>query len=225
MGRPSDGALFPNPHYYEIKGRAAEIARALGSPAGGPEHLFLAMLHDGQWPLSAVSHLVDLGQAEAAVLGILDGPGYSPPPPPRFPGRVGDVQPWGFKTAADLGDSYVGVEHAFLALIRTSDTIPARALAGLADLEALEAAVLEAKNAPVRPGADAAILPEGQKLDSPLAEAINGALPEGTTFGFNGSEGRAWITVWGPDGSRGPAVAREVLNTALASLGRPTLAS
>jgi hypothetical protein len=224
MGLSSDGALSPNPHYYEMRGRAAEIARALGSPAGGPEHLFLGMLHDGRWPLSAISHLVDLGEAEAAVLGILDSPGYSPPPAPPFPGREGDVQPWGFKVAADLGDSYVGVEHAFLALIRTRDTVPAVALASLADLDALEAAVLAAKNAPVGPGPDAVILPEGQALDGPLVAAINAALPEGTTFGFNSADGRAWITVWGPDGGRGPDVTREVLNTALASLGRPTLA-
>ena len=55
--------LSPNPHYYEIRGRAAEIARALGSPVGGAEHLFLGMLHDGGWPVSVVSGLVDLGQA------------------------------------------------------------------------------------------------------------------------------------------------------------------
>jgi hypothetical protein len=47
MGRGFDGMLSPNPHYYEIQGRAAEIARALGSPVGGAEHLFLGMLHDG----------------------------------------------------------------------------------------------------------------------------------------------------------------------------------
>jgi hypothetical protein len=50
MGRAFDGALSPTPHYYEIKGRAAEIARALGSPVGGAEHLFLGMLHDGEYP-------------------------------------------------------------------------------------------------------------------------------------------------------------------------------
>jgi len=84
MGRAFDGALSPDPHYCEIRGRAAEIARALGSPVGGAEHLFLGMLHDGGWPVSVVSHLVDLGHAEAAVLGILNSPGYSPPPPPRL---------------------------------------------------------------------------------------------------------------------------------------------
>ena len=86
MGQAFDGALSPTPHYYEIKGRAAEIARALGSPVGGAEHLFLGMLHDGGWPVTVISGLVDLGRAEAAVLGILNGPGYSPPassPVPR----------------------------------------------------------------------------------------------------------------------------------------------
>jgi len=41
MGQAFNGALSPTPHYYEIQGRAAEIARALGSPVGGAEHLFL----------------------------------------------------------------------------------------------------------------------------------------------------------------------------------------
>ncbi|HWN59832.1 MAG TPA: hypothetical protein VNO25_04115 [Streptosporangiaceae bacterium] len=62
-------------------------------------------------------------------------------------------------------------------------------------------------------------LPEGQQLDSPLSMAIVDALPEGTTFGFNGAEGRTWIHVFGPDGSRGREVTREVLNTALVSPG------
>jgi hypothetical protein len=127
--------LSHTPHYYEINGRAAEIARALGSPVGGAEHLFLAMLHDGEWPVSAISGLVDLARAEAAVRGILDSPGYSPPPPPR--------------------------------------------------------------------------------------SAIGDALPEGTNFGFNGADGRTWIHVSGSGGSLGREVSREVLNTALVSLGRP----
>jgi hypothetical protein len=41
MGEAFDGALSHNPHYYQIMGRAAEIARAHGSPVGGAEHLFL----------------------------------------------------------------------------------------------------------------------------------------------------------------------------------------
>jgi hypothetical protein len=218
--------LSPTPHYYQIMGRTAEIARASGSPTGGAEHLFLAMLHDGGWPVSAISGLVDLARAEGVVRGILDSPGYSPPPPPRFFVPNGYVQPrWGAEVAAEMGDSHLGVEHAFLAMIRNRETVPARALAGLADLDTLDAAVVEAANAPVVPHQDAVFLPEGQQLDSPLSRAILDALPAGANFGFNGADGRTWIHVFGPDGSLGREVSREVLNAALVSLGRPGLGS
>jgi hypothetical protein len=227
VGRESEGMLSPTPHYYEIMGRAAEIARALGSPVGGAEHLFLGMLHDGGWPVSVISGLVDLAGAEAAVLGILDSPGYSPPPPPRFfvPNRYVDSS-WGVEVAVEMGDSHLGVEHAFLAMIRNRETVPARALASLADLDALDAAVVEAADAPVVPHEDAVFLSEGQQLDSPLSRAIHDALPEGANWGFNGDgDGRVWMHVFGPGGSLGREVSREVLNTALASLGRPGIGS
>jgi hypothetical protein len=133
----------------------------------------------------------------------------------------------GVGIAVEMGDSYLGVEHAFLAMIRNRETVPvpARALASLADLDALDAAVVEAMNAPIGPHEDAVFLPEGQQLDSPLSRAIVDALPEGATFGFNGRDGRTWIHVFGPGGSLGREVSREVLNTALVSLGRPTLDS
>ena len=105
-------------------------------------------------------------------------------------------------------------------------TVPARALAGLADLDALEAAVLEAKNAPPGPHEGAVFLPEGQEMDSPLRRAIADALSDGTTFGFNsGGAERTWMHVIGPGNSSNPELTREVLNTALASLNRPTLDS
>jgi Clp amino terminal domain, pathogenicity island component len=225
MSQELDGKLSPTPQYYEIRGRAAEIARAFGSPVGGAEHLFLAMLHDGGWPVSVISPLLELGRAEAAVSGILSSSGYSPPSPPRFLMRDGCVQMWGAEVAFELGDSYLGVEHALLAMIRMRDTVPARALADLADLDALEAAVLEAKNAPPGgPPEDAVFLPEGQEMDGPLRRALGDALPEGTTFGFSGDEDeRTWMHVIGPGDSTDPVVTREVLNTALASLNRRTL--
>ncbi len=73
-----------------------------------------------------------------------------------------------------MGDSYLGVDHALLAMIRNRETVPARALAGLADLDVLEAAVTEAMHAPVESHEDAVLLPEGQQLDSPLSTAIIG---------------------------------------------------
>jgi Clp amino terminal domain, pathogenicity island component len=214
--------LSPTPHYYEIRGRAAEIARALGSRVGGAEHLFLGMLHDGGWPVTLISRLVDLGQAEAAVLGILNGPGYSPPPPPRVLGGHFYVQILGAEVAAEMGDSYLGLEHALLAMIRRRETIPARALAGLAHLDALEAAVLEALDAPAcGPPEDAVFLPEGQEMDGPLRRAIADALTEGTTFSFNKApDQHTWMCVIGPGDTINSGLTREVLNTALASLHR-----
>jgi hypothetical protein len=224
MGHVFDGALSPNSHYYEIRGRAAEIARALGSPVGGAEHLFLGMLHDGGWPVSVISGLVDLGRAEAVVLGMVNDPGYQPPPPPPFFPRDGYVQTWGADVAFEMGDAYIGAEHAFLAMIRLRETIPARALASLADLAVLEAAVLAAKSASGGGPPDTAVfLPDGQEMDGPLRRAIIGALPEGTTFAFNSAgDERTWMLVIGPGDSRDPVLTREVLNTALAGLNRPT---
>ena len=153
--------LSPTPHYYELRGRAAEIAWASGSLVGGAEHLFLGMLHDGGWPVSAISGLVDLARAEAAVRAILDSPGYSPPPPSCGSFVRGPVPPlWGARVAAEMGDSHLGAEHALLAMIRNRETVPARALAGLADLDTLDAAVVAAKNAPVGPHEDAVSCPK-----------------------------------------------------------------
>ena len=98
---------------------------------------------------------------------------------------------------------------------------PVTVISELADLDAVEAAVLEAKNAASSgPPEDAVFLPDGQELDAPLSRALGEALPDGTTFGFNSDEdGRTWIFVITADGID-PALTREVLNTALATLNR-----
>lgn len=223
MSQAFEGALSPTPHHYEVIGRAAEIARTLGSPVGGPEHLFLGMLHDGGWPVIVISQLVDLGQAETAVMEIVNAPDYSPPPRPRMLVPAGYVQPWGAEVAFEMGDSYLGLEHALLSMLRNRDTVPARALASLADLDALEAAVVEAKNAAASgPPENAVFLPEGRELDSPLSRAIADALPDNTTYGFNSdADHRTWISVITAEDVADPVLTREVLNTALASLNRP----
>jgi hypothetical protein len=225
MGLICDGALSPNPRYYKLQGRAAEIARALGSPVAGAEHLFLGMLHEGGWPVDVITSLVDPGQAQEAVLAILASAGYSPPAPPRFVVHDVYVQTWGGKTAREMGDSYIGPKHALLEMIRARETVPARALAGLADPDALEAALLwhSDRAANERPD-DAVFLPEGQELDDPLVGAIVSRLPDDATFGFNTDPaGRIWLTVIGRGASTGLAVTTEVLNSALASLDRPLL--
>lgn len=186
--------------------------------------MFLGMLHDGGWPVSVISGLVDLADAEAAVLRIMASPDYSPPPKPKFLLSNGYVRMWGADVAFEMGDSYIGAEHALLAMIRIRETVPARALADLADLDALEAIVLAAKNAPpARPPEDAVFLPDDQQLDGPLRRAIADALPENSTFCFSDDEERTWIQVIDSNGSCGTVTTREILNDALTSLGRPVL--
>lgn len=225
MAEEWDRRVSPTAHYYLVEGRAAEIARALGSPVGGAEHLFLGMLHDGGWPVSVIAGHVDLAAAEAAVLAIVGEPGYRPPPRPRTLVPDGHVQSWGADVAFSLGDSYLGLEHALLSMIRRRDSIPARALAGLASLDTLDAAVLAARNGPASsPPAGAVVLPGGQPLDAPLRRALADALPDDTTFGFStGEDDRTWLFVHGAGGTGDRALTRRVLNAALASLGRPVL--
>jgi len=225
MTQGSDRGISPSPHYYELQGRAAEIARALGSPAGGAEHLFLGMLHDGGWPVTEISGLVNLAAAEAAVLALIARPDYAPPRAPAVLVRPGYVQPWGADVAFELGDSHLGAEHALLAMLGQPDCVPARALATLADVAELAAAVRQAMSRPpAGPPEDAVFLPDGQHMDAPLRRAIVRALPAGTTFGFSaGSDEPTWMEVIGPDGTADRERSRAVLNAALASLDRPEL--
>lgn len=203
--------LSPTPHYYQVRGRAAEIARFEGAGRVTTEHLFLAMLHDGGWPVSVLTsaRLFDPEQVESAVVAAMHAPGYTPSPGPALPGAL---------TAAGLGDTYIGLEHAFLAIISDRGSLPSRVLASLADLDEVEAAVLAAKNAPPRAPDDAVFLPDGQDLDADLLAALEARVPAGASFGFNHLDGRTWIHVWGTDVDRGAS--RDLLNAALTALGR-----
>jgi ATP-dependent Clp protease ATP-binding subunit ClpA len=213
--------VSPNPAYYRILGRADEIARAMNSPHVRAEHLFLAMVHDVKGvPAQLLAGLVDLSLVEAAVtqaVGEAAGQPRRRPSPPELAG---------FQVAAEMGASYVGTWHLFLALIRDRQSVPARALASLVDLKRVETVFIDAINAPGFKGfknsfsADELLLPEGQELDQALIAALEKSLPEGATFAFNWrkDDGRPWIQVSQPGNPRG------ALNTALASLGRPPLA-
>jgi hypothetical protein len=85
--------------------------------------------------------------AEAAVLAIAGAPGYSPPvPAPPLPRE--NVLLLAGETAAVMGASHISDLHAFLAIIRQADTVPARAIARAlavsgADLAEVEAALAE----------------------------------------------------------------------------------
>jgi hypothetical protein len=71
----------------------------MGAGRVATEHLFLAMLHDGGWPVSVLTGagILDADQAENAVVAAMSAPGYIPSAGPPLPGG---------RIARQLGDSY-----------------------------------------------------------------------------------------------------------------------
>lgn len=212
MGGPDEARLSPTPHYDAVRERAAEIARGRGGEPVAAEHLLLAMVRDGGWPVAVLTDagIIDAGEAEGAVIAGMSAPGYAP---------VAALPLVGGQTADALGDSYLGLEHALLEIIGDRDGGPARALAGVADLDAVEAAVLAAKNAPPRTPDDAAFLPDGRELDAELLTALAACVPAGASFGFNHLDGRTYIHVWGDGVDRGAS--RAVLDAAVTQTRPP----
>jgi hypothetical protein len=219
MGSFADDTLRPLSGYYEIRGRAAEIARGRGSWIILAEHFFLGILHDGGGRcVNVLSLSVSLGEAESAVLAILDDPGYGLPAAPGRPVPMIQQGMWGIQAAVRMGNTVIAADHAFLDMIRQRDSVPARALARLGlDLDALDATVVSAMITPEPVPDDAVFLPAGVEFDDALKRSLRDSMPRGTGLTMYPLGDRPWIKV------NGPYDAGELLNAALAALGRPTL--
>jgi hypothetical protein len=221
VARITANGIDPTGGFYQVIGRAEEIAHFMGSPVAGPEHYFLGLLHANSWPVSLLADrgILEPAVAEAAVLAIIGAPGYSPPARP-LPGE--NVLLLAGKTAAAMGASHISDLHAFLAIIRQADTVPARAIARAlaasgADLAGVEAALAE--HAADRIGAPdgAVILPADQDFDDEFRDALITARgPEaGMAVGLTADD-RVWVHVADED-------SRAIVNTALTALQRPTV--
>lgn len=96
------------------------------------------------------------------------------------------------EVAREMGHSYVGVEHLFLAIIRDRAAVPTQALARLVDLGRVEAG-LRAEMASAgyagQAPANAVWFPRSE-LQERLA-----AMPPGTWHGWNVAGDQAWIAV------------------------------
>lgn len=219
MGSVSDDALKLTTPYHEVRGRAAEIARARGSWIILAEHFFLGMLHDGGGhSMKVLSQSASPGETEAAVLALLDDPGYALPAAPSRPVPMFQQGMWGMQAALRMGQKVISTDHAFLDMIRQRDTIPARGLAGLGlDLDSLEAAALEAMTAPTSVPEGAVFLPDGQEFDILLQRALRDSVPRGAGLTMDPNADRPWLEL------NGPYDTAEFLNAALAALGRPPL--
>lgn len=213
-----DDTLRLSTSYHEIRGRAAEIARGRGSWIILAEHFFLGMLHDGGSKcMKVLSQSAGLREAESAVLALLDDPGYALPPGPGRPVPMIPQGIWGMHAAVRMGHTVIFVEHAFLDMIRQRDTVPARALVSLGvDLDSADTAVVEAMTASAPVPDDAVFLPDGQEFDDLLYRALRDAVPRGAGLSMNPYGDRPWVKV------NGPYDTAEILNAALAAIGRPT---
>ncbi|MGX2995344.1 Clp protease N-terminal domain-containing protein [Streptomyces sp. JNUCC 64] len=67
-----------------------------------------------------------------------------PAPTPRFLEIIEAAK----RNATDLGHSYLGVEHLFLAIIRDIDSVPTQAISPLVDPGELEERVIEVLSSP-----------------------------------------------------------------------------
>jgi ATP-dependent Clp protease ATP-binding subunit ClpA len=92
--------------------------------------------------------------------------------------------------AREMGHSYVGVEHLFLAIIRDRAAVPTQALGKLVDLDQVEAGLLEEMASSGYAGQappNAVWFPRGE-LQERLA-----ALPSDARHGWNVTGDQAWI--------------------------------
>lgn len=115
-----------------------------------------------------------------------------PSPTPRF----NEVLETSTVLAREMGHSYVGSEHLFLAIIRDRAAVPTQALASIIDLDQLEATLNEVMASPPYageppPGAVWVARDELRDLLGALPECV----PHGIRYGFNVVEDRAWIIV------------------------------
>ena len=117
---------------------------------------------------------------------------HGPSPTPRY----NEVLDTSAALAREMGHSYIGAEHLFLAIIRDRAAVPTQALARIVDLDRLEATLHEVMASPSYVGEPppGAVWVAQDELRN-LLGALPDCVPRGTRYGFNVMEDRAWIIV------------------------------
>ena len=124
-------------------------------------------------------------------------------PTPRYR-QVLDVSA---ELARELGHSYTGVEHLFLAIVRDRAAVPTQVLARITDLDRVEASVREELASPGYTGEPPAGAEWLSVSELPgLLPALASCVAPGLEYGFNVVGDRAWIIVSEP-GNTAEAVA------------------
>ena len=111
-----------------------------------------------------------------------------PAPTPRYRRVLANSA----EVAREMGHSYIGVEHLFLAIIRDRNSVPAQALAARLDLHQVEASLVQEM---ASAGYDGQAPPHAVWFpSSELGERL-AAAPPGSWHGWNVAGDQAWIAV------------------------------
>jgi hypothetical protein len=132
-----------------------------------------------------------------------------PSPTPRY-AKILDASAG---LAREMGHSYLGVEHLFLAIMQDRDAVPTQALARIADIHEVEANLRDEMASPGYAGAspaNAAWFPVSELHD--LLRVIPRCIAPGVRYGFNIKGDQAYIHVQEPgDTAAAVAAARTLI--------------
>ena len=132
-----------------------------------------------------------------------------PSPTPRY-AKILDASAG---LAREMGHSYLGVEHLFLAIVQDRDAVPTQALARITDLDQVEANLRDEMASPGyagAPPANAVWFPVSELHD--LLRVIPRCMAPGVRYGFNIKGDQAYIHVHEPgDAAAAVAAARTLI--------------
>jgi ATP-dependent Clp protease ATP-binding subunit ClpC len=119
--------------------QAQEEARRLDHGHIGPEHILLALIHDGVGgvaPRALEALGMSLQSVRQRVEAIIGRGEHAPSGHIPFTSQAKEVLPLALEESGALGHGYIGTEHILLGLIRRGDDVAARVLSELgADLD------------------------------------------------------------------------------------------
>lgn len=135
-------------------------------------------------------------------------PEPAPDPAPRYRKLLESAA----RLAREMEHSYVGAEHLLLAMVKDRNAVPAQVLAGITNLDQVEARLREAMASDSyagEPPARAEWLLAGEL--PALLPALAKCVPAGVKYGVNVVGDRAWVIVDKPGDTRAALVAARAL--------------
>jgi ATP-dependent Clp protease ATP-binding subunit ClpA len=114
--------------------------------------------------------------------------------------------------AREMGQPYVGDEHLFLAMVKDRNAIPAQVLAGITNLDQVEARMREVMASDSYAGEPPAQAEWLLACELPaLLPALARCVPVGIKYGVNVVGDRAWVIVDKPGDTRASVTAARAL--------------